>query len=145
MPWPACGEHEEINPAAVKLMSVAGAYWRGDEHNPMLQRIYGTAWEKPRRAGGLLVAAGRGQEARPPQAGQRAWLFYFSDDVGPGLPLFTPKGETLRYLMEGYVREVQTRYGYQHVWTGHLVKEDLYKRSGHYDNYKDVDVPADGG
>ena len=87
------------------------------------------------------MAAGGSQEARPPQAGQGAGLFYFAEDVGPGLPLFTPKGEMLRYLMEAYVREVQTRYGYQHVWTGHLVKEDLYRRSGHYDNYEEVMFP----
>jgi threonyl-tRNA synthetase len=68
-------------------------------------------------------------------------LFYFSEDVGAGLPLFTPKGEMLRYLMESYVREVQTRYGYQHVWTGHLVKETLYHKSGHYDNYRDSMFP----
>jgi threonyl-tRNA synthetase len=73
--------------------------------------------------------------------GKELGLFYFSEEVGPGLPLFTPKGEMLRYLMEGYVREVQTRFGYQHVWTGHLVKEDLYRRSGHYDNYKDSMFP----
>ena len=62
----------QINPQAVKLMSVAGAYWRGDEKRPMLQRIYGTAWDNARGAGGLPVAAGRSQEARPPQAGQGA-------------------------------------------------------------------------
>ncbi len=60
--------------------------------------------------------------------GKDLGLFYFSDDVGPGLPLFTPKGEMLRHLMEEYVRDVQTRYGYQHVWTGHVVKETLYKQ-----------------
>jgi hypothetical protein len=68
-------------------------------------------------------------------------LFYFSEDIGAGLPLFTPKGEMLRYLMESYVREVQTRYGYQHVWTGHLVKETLYHKSGHYENYRDSMFP----
>ena len=72
--------------------------------------------------------------------GKELGLFY-SEDVGPGLPLFTPKGEMLRHLMEGYVRETQTRYGYEHVWTGHLVKEDLYRRSGHYENYKDSMFP----
>jgi threonyl-tRNA synthetase len=73
--------------------------------------------------------------------GKDLGLFYFSEDIGPGLPLFTPKGEILRHLMESYVRDVQTRYGFQHVWTGHLVKEDLYKRSGHYENYKDAMFP----
>src|SRR5207302_7486358 len=73
--------------------------------------------------------------------GRELGLFYFSDDIGPGLPLFTPKGEILRYLMESYVRETQTRYGYQHVWTGHLVKEELYVKSGHWEHYGDVMFP----
>jgi threonyl-tRNA synthetase len=131
----------KINPAAVKLMNVAGAYWRGDEKKPMLQRIYGTAWETSQE---LEEYQWRLEEARKRdhrKLGRELGLFYFSEDVGPGLPLFTPKGEMLRYLMEGYVREVQTRYGYQHVWTGHLVKEDLYKRSGHYENYRESMFP----
>ena len=76
--------------------------------------------------------------------GKELGLFYFSDDVGPGLPLFTPKGEMLRHLMEKYVREAQTRYGYQHVWTGHLVKEDLYPALGPLRQLQRVDVPAHG-
>ncbi|MGA9190901.1 MAG: threonine--tRNA ligase [Anaerolineales bacterium] len=131
----------EVNPDAVKLMSVAGAYWRGDEHNPMLQRIYGTAWET---AGDLEEYLDRLEQARQRdhrKLGKELGLFYFSEDVGPGIPLFTPKGETIRHLMEKFVRDVQTRHGYEHVWTAHLVKEDLYKLSGHYDNYRDVMFP----
>lgn len=131
----------EINPDAVKLMTVAGAYWRGDEHRPMLQRIYGTAWGS---ANELEEYLNRLEEARKRdhrKLGKELGLFYFSEDVGPGLPLFTPKGEMLRHLMEEYVRDVQTKYGFQHVWTGHLVKEDLYRRSGHYENYKDSMFP----
>ncbi len=131
----------QINPAAIKLMNVAGAYWRGDEKNAMLQRIYGTAWHNPQE---LEEYQWRLEEARKRdhrKLGKELGLFFFSEDVGPGLPLFTPKGEMLRYLMENYVRNLQTDYGYQHVWTGHLVKEDLYKRSGHYDNYKDSMFP----
>lgn len=131
----------QINPAAVKLMSVAGAYWRGDEKRPMLQRIYGTAWETPQQLEEYLWKLEEAKKRDHRKLGKELGLFYFSDDIGPGLPLFTPKGEMLRHLMENYVREVQTRYGFQHVWTGHLVKEDLYKRSGHYDNYKDVMFP----
>ena len=63
------------------------------------------------------------------------------EDIGSGIPLFLPKGEIIRHTMETYVRDVQTRYGYQHVWTGHLVKEELYKKSGHYDNYLDAMFP----
>ena len=139
------GPHVEntrkINPAALRLMSVAGAYWRGDEHNRMLQRIYGTAWRNPQELEEYLWKLEEAKKRDHRKLGKELGLFYFSEDIGPGLPLFTPKGEMLRYLMESYVREVQTRYGYQHVWTGHMVKEDLYRRSGHYDNYKDVMFP----
>jgi threonyl-tRNA synthetase len=131
----------QINPAAVKLMSVAGAYWRGDEHNPMLQRVYGTAWQTPQDLEEYLWRLEEARKRDHRKLGKDLGLFYFSEDIGPGLPLFTPKGEILRYLMEGYVRDLQTQYGYQHVWTGHMVKEDLYRRSGHYDNYKDSMFP----
>ncbi|HTX78175.1 MAG TPA: threonine--tRNA ligase [Longilinea sp.] len=135
-------EHSaQINPEAVKLMSVAGAYWRGDEKRPMLQRIYGTAWNTPQELEEYLWKLEEARKRDHRKLGKELGLFYFSDDVGPGLPLFSPKGEMLRYLMESYVRDVQTKYGYTHVWTGHVVKEDLYKRSGHYDNYKDVMFP----
>jgi threonyl-tRNA synthetase len=122
-------------------MNVAGAYWRGDEKNAMLQRVYGTAWHSPQELEEYLWRLEEAKKRDHRKLGKELGLFYFSDDVGPGLPLFTPKGEMLRYLMEGYVREVQTRYGYQHVWTGHMVKEDLYRRSGHYDNYKESMFP----
>lgn len=131
----------EINPDAIKLMSVAGAYWRGDEKRPMLQRIYGTAWEKQEQLKEYLWRLEEAKKRDHRKLGKELGLFYFSDDVGPGLPLFTPKGEILRYLMEGYVRDLQTHYGFQHVWTGHVVKEDLYKKSGHYENYKDSMFP----
>lgn len=132
---------KQINPDAVKLMSVAGAYWRGDEKRPMLQRIYGTAWNTSEELESYLWRLEEAKKRDHRKLGKELGLFYFSDDVGPGLPLFTPRGEMLRYLMESYVREVQTRYGYTHVWTGHVVKEDLYKKSGHYDNYKDAMFP----
>jgi threonyl-tRNA synthetase len=131
----------QINPSAVKLMSVAGAYWRGDENNPMLQRVYGTAWKTAQQLEEYLWKLEEAKKRDHRRLGKELGLFYFSDDVGPGLPLFTPKGEMLRYLMEAYVRQVQTRYGYQHVWTGHMVKEDLFHRSGHYDNYREVMFP----
>lgn len=139
------GPHVEntrkINPSAIKLMSVAGAYWRGDEKNQMLQRVYGTAWRTSQELEDYLWRIEEAKKRDHRKLGKELGLFYFSEDVGPGLPLFTPKGEMLRYQMEKYVRDVQARYGYQHVWTGHLVKEDLYKLSGHYDNYKDSMFP----
>ena len=131
----------QINPDALKLMSVAGAYWRGDEHNPMLQRVYGTAWRSSQELEEYLWRLEEAKKRDHRKLGRELGLFHFSEDVGPGLPLFTPKGEMLRYQMEKYVRDVQTSYGYQHVWTGHLVKEDLYRRSGHYDNYKEAMFP----
>jgi threonyl-tRNA synthetase len=131
----------QINPSAFKLTSIAGAYWRGSEKNKMLTRVYGTAWENARQLEEHLHRIEEAKKRDHRKLGRELGLFYFSDDVGPGLPLFAPKGEILRYLMESYVRETQTRYGYQHVWTGHLVKEDLYKKSGHYDNYYDAMFP----
>lgn len=131
----------EINPDAFKLMSIAGAYWRGDEKNKQLQRVYGTAWENAQQLEEYLWKQEEAKKRDHRKLGKELGLFHFSDDIGPGIPIFTPKGEMLRHVMEGYVRETQTRYGFQHVWTGHLVKEDLYKKSGHYDNYRDVMFP----
>jgi threonyl-tRNA synthetase len=124
-----------------RLTSIAGAYWRGDEKRPQLQRVYGTAWESKEQLDSYLWKLEEAKKRDHRKLGRELGLFYFSDDVGPGLPLFAPKGELLRHLLESYVRETQTRYGYQHVWTGHLVKEDLYKKSGHYDNYIDSMFP----
>ena len=138
---PHVASTKEIKQDAFKLMSIAGAYWRGDEKNKMLQRIYGTAWENGQQLKDYLNMLEEAKKRDHRKLGKELGLFYFSEDIGPGLPLFTPKGAQLRYLMEEYVREVQTRYGFQHVWTGNLVKEDLYKRSGHYENYKDVMFP----
>jgi len=131
----------EINPDALKLISIAGAYWRGDEKNAQLQRVYGTAWETAQQLEEYLWRQEEAKKRDHRKLGKELGLFYFSDDIGPGLPLFTPKGEMLRYLMENYVRETQTRYGFQHVWTGHLAKEELYHKSGHYENYKDAMFP----
>ncbi|MCI0474693.1 MAG: threonine--tRNA ligase, partial [Anaerolineales bacterium] len=126
---------------AFKLMQIAGAYWRGSEKNPMLTRIYGTAWQTKQDLDAYLWRLEEAKKRDHRKLGKELGLFYFSDDIGPGLPLFAPKGEIVRHLMEDYVREAQTRYGYQHVWTGHMVKEDLYKKSGHYDNYRDSMFP----
>ena len=133
---------KEINPKALKLLSVAGAYWRGDSNNTMLQRIYGTIWNTPKELRKYLWTLEEAKKRDHRKIGTELGLFYFSSDIGPGLPLFTPKGETIRNIMESYVRDIQTKYGYKHVWTGHIVKEDLYKKSGHYDNYEDSMFPA---
>jgi threonyl-tRNA synthetase len=131
----------QIPPDAFRLMSVAGAYWRGDAAKPMLQRIYGTAWNNKKELEEYLFRLEEAKKRDHRKLGKDLGLFHFSDDVGPGLPLFTPKGEMLRHLMESYVREAQTRHGYQHVWTGHVVKESLYKKSGHYDAYRENMFP----
>lgn len=131
----------KINPDAFKLMNIAGAYWRGDEKNKQLQRVYGTAWETAQQLEEYLWRQEEAKKRDHRKLGKELGLFTFSEDIGPGIPLFTPKGEMLRHVMESYVRDTQTRYGFQHVWTGHLVKEDLYKKSGHYDNYADVMFP----
>lgn len=126
---------------AFKLMSVAGAYWRGDENRPMLQRVYGTAWGTQQDLDTYLEQLEEARKRDHRKLGRELELYTISEDVGQGIPLFFPKGEMVRHLMESYVREVQTRYGYEHVWTGHLVKEDLFKRSGHLDHYGDVMFP----
>jgi threonyl-tRNA synthetase len=126
---------------AFKLQNIAGAYWRGDENNPMLTRVYGTAWptEKELRAYLRRLDEARARDHR--KIGKDLDLFTFSPETGAGIPLFLPKGEMIRHLMEGYVREVQTRHGYEHVWTGHLVNEVLFAKSGHLEHYRESMFP----
>jgi threonyl-tRNA synthetase len=126
---------------AFKLMHIAGAYWRGDENRPMLTRIYGAlfATQEELEAYERHLEEARARDHR--RLGRELGLFYLVDDIGPGLPVFTPKGEMVRHLMETFVRETQTKHGYQHVWTGNVVREQLFKKSGHYDNYADVMFP----
>ncbi|MGH2391195.1 MAG: threonine--tRNA ligase, partial [Chloroflexota bacterium] len=126
---------------AFKLLSVAGAYWRGDEHRPMLQRIYGAAFATQAELDEHLHRLEQARLRDHRKLGKELRLFTFSDQIGPGLPLFLPRGEMLRHLMEDYVRQTQTRYGYQHVWTGHMVKRELFARSGHLEHYGDVMFP----
>ncbi|QIN79046.1 threonine--tRNA ligase [Rubrobacter marinus] len=127
---------------AFKLQNIAGAYWRGDEKNPMLTRVYGTAWgsEKELKAYLRRLEEARARDHR--KLGRDLKLFTFSPDVGAGIPLFLPKGEMLRHLMEGYVREVQTRHGYDHVWTSNIANETLYAKSGHLEHYREDMFPA---
>jgi threonyl-tRNA synthetase len=126
---------------AFKLQNIAGAYWRGDENNPMLTRVYGTVWptEKELKAYLRRLEEARARDHR--KIGKDLELFAFSPDTGAGIPLFLPKGEMMRHLMEDYVREVQTRHGYEHVWTGHLVNEGLFAKSGHLEHYRESMFP----
>ncbi|MDP9427320.1 MAG: threonine--tRNA ligase [Actinomycetota bacterium] len=126
---------------AFKLQNIAGAYWRGDEKNPMLTRIYGTAWGSEKELKAYLRRLEEAKARDHRKIGKDLKLFTFSPDVGAGIPLFLPKGEMLRHLMEGYVREVQTRHGYDHVWTGNIANETLYAKSGHLEHYREDMFP----
>lgn len=130
------------NIGAFKLQNLAGAYWRGDEKNTMLTRIYGTAWPTEKQLKAYLKRLEEARERDHRKIGKDLELFTFSPDVGAGIPLFLPKGETLRHLMESYVREVQTRHGYDHVWSGNIANQKLYEKSGHLEHYLDDMFPA---
>nr|WP_193193639.1 threonine--tRNA ligase [Nostoc sp. MG11] len=140
--WDLCaGPHlentSELHPKAIELESVAGAYWRGDETKAQLQRIYATAWENPEQ---LAEYKRRKEEALRRdhrKLGKELGLFIFSDQVGPGLPLWTPKGTLLRSLLEDFLKQEQIKRGYQQVVTPHIARVDLFKTSGHWQKYKD--------
>src|SRR3989442_5752634 len=125
-----------------KLMKIAGAYWRGDENRPMLQRIYGTAWFTQEELDQYLWRLEEAQKRDHRKLGRDLKLFVISDELPAGVPMFLPNGEMLRHLMESYVRETQEKYGYQHVWTSHLGKVKLYKTSRHWYNYRENMFPV---
>jgi threonyl-tRNA synthetase len=126
---------------AFKLTNIAGAYWRGDASRPQLQRVYGVLFPTQAELDRYLELLEEARKRDHRRLGKELELFVFSDDVGQGIPLFLPKGEIIRHTMESYVREVQTRYGFEHVWTAHVAKAELYKKSGHWDHYRDVMWP----
>jgi threonyl-tRNA synthetase len=140
--WDLCaGPHVEstgqINPKAIDLESVAGAYWRGDATKAQLQRIYGTAWETPEQ---LEEYHRRKEEALRRdhrKLGKELGLFVFSDLVGPGLPMWTPKGTILRSILEDFLKHEQIKRGYLPVVTPHVARVDLFKKSGHWEKYKE--------
>ncbi|MBN1285246.1 MAG: threonine--tRNA ligase [Anaerolineae bacterium] len=127
----------KINPDAVKLLNVAGAYWRGDENRPMLQRIYGTAWETPDQLQDYLRRLEEAKERDHRKLGKELDLFVISPLVGAGLPLWKPKGALVRQLLIDFLMQTQMARGYMPVSTPHIGKIDLYKTSGHYPYYKD--------
>ncbi|WP_228053036.1 threonine--tRNA ligase [Nodosilinea sp. LEGE 07298] len=138
---PHVGSTADLNPKAFELESVAGAYWRGDENRAQLQRIYGTAWETSEQ---LQEYKRRREEAKRRdhrKLGKELGLFIFSDDVGPGLPLWTPKGTVLRSTLETFLKEEQTKRGYLGVVTPHIARVDLFKISGHWQNYREDMFP----
>jgi threonyl-tRNA synthetase len=144
--WDLCaGPHlentSEINPKAIELESVAGAYWRGDEKKAQLQRIYATAWETPEQ---LAEYKRRKEEALRRdhrKLGKELGLIIFSDLVGPGLPLWTPKGTLLRTILEDFLKKEQLKRGYLPVVTPHIARVDLFKTSGHWQKYKEDMFP----
>lgn len=135
-------EHTGQIPAdAFKLMSVAGAYWRGDEQNPMLQRIYGTAWQSRKELNEYLKMLEEAKKRDHRKLGRELDIFVFDDEVGPGLPLWLPNGAVIIEELEKLAREVEKEAGYQQVRTPHVSKEDLFVRSGHLPYYADTMYP----
>lgn len=131
----------QIPPDAFKLMSVAGAYWRGDEHNPMLQRIYGTAWRNKKELNEHLQMLEEAKKRDHRKLGRELDIFIFDEEVGPGLPLWLPNGTILVEQLEQLAWELENHAGYQQVRTPHLTKEDLFLRSGHLPYYADRMYP----
>ncbi|AFZ03269.1 threonine--tRNA ligase [Calothrix sp. PCC 6303] len=144
--WDLCaGPHLEntgdLNPKALELESVAGAYWRGDENKAQLQRIYATAWETPEQLAEYKRRKEEAQRRDHRKLGKELGLFIFSDLVGPGLPLWTPKGTLLRSILENFLQQEQLKRGYLPVVTPHIAKVDLFKTSGHWQKYKEDMFP----
>ncbi|HMO78656.1 MAG TPA: threonine--tRNA ligase [Candidatus Paceibacterota bacterium] len=134
---PHIKDTSEINTDAFKITNIAGAYWRGNEKNKMLTRIYGVAFETKEELEEyekrLVEAAQRDHR----KIGKEMNLFTFSDLVGSGLPMFTPKGMAMRTAIVKKIGEIQERFGFQEVWIPHITKPDLYKTSGHWDKFGD--------
>jgi threonyl-tRNA synthetase len=129
------------NLKAFKITGVAGAYWRGDEKNEMLQRIYGTSWPTKQALKEYLRLVEEAKKRDHRKLGQELGLFMISDAIGPGLPIWLPKGALLRSILERYIVDIERTLGYQHVNTPQLARVDLYKRSGHWDHFKDNMYP----
>ncbi|MGZ4127516.1 MAG: threonine--tRNA ligase [Actinomycetota bacterium] len=127
---------------AFKLMRIAGAYWRGDEHNPMLQRIYGTAWESQEALEQHLHMLEEAERRDHRRLGRELDLFSWSDEVGPGLALWHPKGAIVRKTLEDLARQMHLDFGYQPVFTPHVGRSTLWETSGHLGWYRDNMFPA---
>lgn len=134
---------------AIKLTSLAGAYWRGNEHNKMLTRIYGITFPKQKMLDEWLVLMEEAKQRDHRKVGKEMELFTFSQEVGAGLPLWLPKGAMLRDRLEAFLRKVQKKYGYQQVITPHIGNVNLYKTSGHFqkygkDSFQVITTPQEG-
>ena len=132
---------KEVKQDAFKLMSIAGAYWRGDEHNKMLQRIYGTAWENAHQLKDYLHQLEEAKKRDHRKLGKELEIYIFDDEVGPGLPLWLPNGGVLIEELEKLAKEMEEKAGYLRVRTPNLTKEDLFLRSGHLPYYAESMYP----
>src|SRR3989339_744837 len=128
---------KEIKPDSFKLDRVAGAYWRGDEKNKMLTRIYGLAFETKEELDAYINLREEAKKRDHKKLGKELDLFTFSDLVGSGLPLWTPKGTLVRNLLDEYVWELRKKAGYEKIEIPHITKKELYIKSGHWDKFKD--------
>ena len=125
-----------------KLLSTSGAYWRGDENNKMLQRIYGTVFASKNALKEYLQFLEEAKKRDHRKLGKELEIYTFDDEVGPGLPLWLPNGGIIIDELESLAKETESRHGYYQVRSPHLTKSDLYKKSGHLDLYKDSMFPA---
>jgi len=129
--------NRDINTDAFKLDKIAGAYWRGNEKNPMLTRIYGLAFDTKEELEAYLRQLEEAKARDHRKIGKELDLFTFSELVGPGLPLFTPNGTLMRDLIVDKIMKIQGKYGYKKVTIPHITKSDLYKTSGHWEKFGD--------
>jgi threonyl-tRNA synthetase len=129
--------NKDIDTDAFKLDKIAGAYWRGDEKNPMLTRIYGLAFDTKEELEAYEKQLEEAKKRDHRKLGKELGLFTFSDLVGPGLPLWTPKGTILRKQIDDFVQTLRARKGYQPVTIPHLAKKSLYETSGHWNKYSE--------
>ncbi|HUH06764.1 MAG TPA: threonine--tRNA ligase [Egibacteraceae bacterium] len=127
---------------AFALQRVAGAYWRGDESNPMLQRIYGTAWESRKALAAHLEQLEEARKRDHRKLGRQLELVAFPEELGPGIAIFLPKGAIVRKEMEDWIRAETLQRGYQPVYTPHIGREELWQISGHLENYGDLMFPG---
>jgi threonyl-tRNA synthetase len=127
---------KEIDIQSFKLMSIAGAYWRGDEKRPMLQRIYGAAFKNKQQLKEYLHMLEEAKKRDHKKLGVELDLFTFSDMVGSGLPLWTPKGATMRFILDDFVWQLRKARGYERVEIPHITKQDLYETSGHWSKFE---------
>src|SRR5699024_1878517 len=126
---------------AFKLLSISGAYWRGDSDNKQLQRIYGTAFEKQSEVEYYLHNLQERKERDHRKLGKELGIFTISQEVGQGLPMWLPKGATIRRIIERYIVDIEERLGYDHVYTPVLGSAELYRTSGHLDHYNEDMFP----